>query len=178
MALRRAAGYELRLSFWRPKITTLGKGAPGHGPLSRAIEERVHMHLHLSRTTSTRLSALLCLVGLGWILSSCGSNSMPVGFCAAPRSEAVEISVRDSTSGLPAADGALGTLVGAGVDDTLEHVDSLRIRGGDQTGTYVVTIDRPGFRTWSASNVHVTNVGPCGNVIPVEITALLQPATP
>ena len=88
------------------------------------------------------------------------------------------ISVRDSTSGLPAADGAIGTLVGAAVDDTLEHVDSLRIRGGDQTGTYVVTIDRPGYLTWSASNVHVTDVGPCGNVIPVEITALLQPATP
>ena len=136
------------------------------------------MHSYFFHAIPTRLSALLCLVGLGWILSSCGTDSTPVGFCAAPKSEAVVISVRDSTSGLPAADGAIGTLVGAAVDDTLEHVDSLRIRGGDQTGTYSVTIDKPGYLTEHVSNVHVTDVGPCGNVIPVEITALLQPATP
>ena len=68
--------------------------------------------------------------------------------------------------------------MGADVDDTLEHVDSLRIRGGDQTGTFTVTIDRPGYLTWSASNVHVTEQGPCGNVIPVDLSAKLQPATP
>jgi len=104
---------------------------------------------------------------------------MPLGgFCAAPKSEAVVISVRDSLSGQAAADGAIGTLVGAGVDDTLEHVDSLTIRGGDQTGTYTVTIDRPGYLTWSASSVRVTKQGPCGNVIPVELNAKLQPAIP
>jgi len=88
------------------------------------------------------------------------------------------ISVRDSLSGQPAADGAIGTLVGAGVDDTLEHVDSLTIRGGDQKGTYTVTIDRPGYLTWSASGVRVTQQGPCGNVIPVELIAKLQQAIP
>ncbi|MBA2684305.1 MAG: hypothetical protein H0U66_07440 [Gemmatimonadaceae bacterium] len=101
----------------------------------------------------------------------------PTG-CTAPKSEAVVISVRDSTSGLPAADGAIGMLSGAGVDDTLEHLDSLRIRGGDQTGTYSVTIDKPGYRTWAKSNVHVTEQGPCGNVIPVDLSALLQPSAP
>ncbi|HEV7705960.1 MAG TPA: hypothetical protein VGO46_16805 [Gemmatimonadaceae bacterium] len=86
------------------------------------------------------------------------------------------VTVRDSISGQAAADGAIGTLVGSGVDDTLEHLDSLQIRGGDRTGTYTVTIDRPGYLTWSVSNVHVTNVARCGNVIPVDLSAKLQPA--
>ena len=42
------------------------------------------------------------------MLGACGSASTPVGFCATPKSEAVVISVRDSTSGLPAGDGAIG----------------------------------------------------------------------
>lgn len=135
------------------------------------------MHAHVARTSLPRLLALPFLFCVGYILNSCGATT-PVGFCAAPGSEAVVISVRDSISGMPAATGAIGTLVGAGVDDTLEHQDSLKIRGGDQTGTYNVTIDKPGYLTWSVHDVHVTEQGPCGNVIPVELTALLQAATP
>jgi hypothetical protein len=133
--------------------------------------------MHLRSSWITRLSAVSCVVGFGWIISSCGSDT-PSGFCAAPRSVAVEISVRDSSSGLAAADGAIGTLVGASVDDTLDHNDSLRISGGDQTGKYTVTIDKPGFLTWRVSDVQVTQQGPCGNVIPVDLSALLQRATP
>ncbi|HEV7705302.1 MAG TPA: hypothetical protein VGO46_13465 [Gemmatimonadaceae bacterium] len=88
------------------------------------------------------------------------------------------VTVRDSVSGHAAADGAIGTLVGSGVDDTLEHLDSLTIGGGDRTGTYTVTIDRPGYLRWSVSNVHVTHVAKCGNVVPVDLSAKLQPATP
>ena len=76
------------------------------------------------------------------------------------------VTVRDSTTGQAAADGAIGTLVGATVDDTLFHVDSLTIEGGNQLGTYTVTIDKPGYLTWSAPDVHVTEVGRCGNVLP------------
>jgi hypothetical protein len=90
----------------------------------------------------------------------------------------VTVAVRDSTTGQAAADGAIGTLVGAGVNDTLFHADSLTIFGGDQLGTYTVTIERPGYHTWSASDVHVTEVGECGNVLPVQLSAKLQPATP
>ena len=136
------------------------------------------MHPLVSVARPARLAMLACVVGVGWMMSSCGSDSPLGGFCAAPRSEAVEVTVRDSISGQAAADGAIGTLVGGGVDDTLEHLDSLKIRGGDQIGTFAVTIDRPGYLTWSASSVHVTEVGPCGNVIPVDLSARLQPATP
>jgi hypothetical protein len=132
---------------------------------------------HFPRASLERLSGLLAVAGFAWILGSCGSDSLR-GFCAAPISLAVVVTVRDSTSGLAAADGAIGNLVGAGVDDTLEHIDSLTIRGGDQTGTYTVTIDKPGYLTWQATNVHVTHQGECGNVIPVDLNALLQAATP
>ena len=128
--------------------------------------------------TRTRFAMLSVLLGLGWVLAGCGSDNDLKGACAAPKSESVVVTVRDSISGQAAADGAIGTLVGAGIDDTLEHLDSLRIRGGDETGTFTVTIDRPGYLTWSASDVHVMAQGPCGNVIPVDLSAKLQPATP
>ncbi|MDQ2767750.1 MAG: hypothetical protein M3Y30_11410 [Gemmatimonadota bacterium] len=100
------------------------------------------------------------------------------GYCAAPKPLAVEVAVRDSISGRAAADGASGTLVHAGITDTLFQRDSLTLLGGSETGTYTVTIDRPGYLTWHASNIHVTVVGPCGNVIPVDLEAKLQPEIP
>jgi len=127
---------------------------------------------------ANRLAALSCFLVLGWIVGSCGSNNIPTGFCTAPKSLSVVVTVRDSMSGAAAATGALGTLVGAGVDDTLFQTDSLTLVGGDQLGTFTVTIDHPGFLTWTADDVRVTEKGPCGNVLPVQLNARLQRATP
>jgi len=128
---------------------------------------------------AARLAKLICTATVGWISSSCRSDSRdPIGYCAAARPLAVIVTVRDSISGQAAADGAIGTLVNASVDDTLSHADSLTLLGGDQLGTYTVTIDKPGYLTWIASNVHVTEVGVCGSVVPVQISAKLQPETP
>ena len=111
-------------------------------------------------------------------MSACGSDVPTVGFCAAAVSLSVVVSVRDSVTGRAAATGAIGTLVGEGVDDTLINADSLTLVGGNQTGTFTVTINRPGYQTWTAGDVRVTQKGPCGNVIPVQLHALLQPETP
>lgn len=133
----------------------------------------------LSVARPTRLAMLACVVGVGLVLIGCGSDSHhPTGFCAAPASLAVVVTVRDSISGDAAAAGAIGVLTGAGVDDTLINTDPLTLLGGDKTGTYTVTIDKPGYFRWSVSNIHVTEVGPCGNVIPVDLNAKLQPTTP
>ena len=126
----------------------------------------------------SRASSVACLISLGWIAASCGSDTTIVGYCAAPRSLAVVVTVRDSISGDAAADGALGVLTGASVEDTLINSDALTLLGGDKTGTYAVTIDKLGYLTWSASNIHVTKVARCGNVIPVDLSAKLQPAPP
>ena len=136
------------------------------------------MHPLMSFAKPARLAMIACLASVGRILSSCGSDtSFPTGRCLAARPLAVVVEVRDSTTGQAAADGAIGTLVGAGVNDTLFHADPLRIYGGDKLGTYTVTIDRPGYLTWSVSDVHVTEVGECGSVLPVQLSAKLQPAT-
>jgi hypothetical protein len=127
---------------------------------------------------SIRLGRSLCFLALGWIASACVSDAAPEAACESVGSPSVVVTVRDSTSGQAAADGAIGTLVGAGVDDTLTRTDSLTLIGGNQTGTYTVTIDRPGYRTWTAINIRVTEIGPCGQVIPVQLNARLQRETP
>jgi len=137
------------------------------------------VRLPLSSAMPKRRSRLVCLAALAGIASSCGSDDVgPIAGCTAPVSRSVVVMVRDSTSGAAAADGALGTLVGPSVNDTLGHVDSLTLAGGDQLGTFTVTIDRPGYLTWIASDVRVTRKGPCGNVIPAQLEAKLQPVTP
>ena len=126
---------------------------------------------------SIRLGTLLCFLALGWIVTACSSEGV-IGACTAALPLSVVVTVRDSTSGQAAADGAIGTLVGAGLDDTLTQIDSLTLIGGNQTGTFTVTINRPGYLTWTAVNVRVTEKGPCGNVIPVQLNAPLQRETP
>jgi len=135
------------------------------------------MPMATSKAMPKRMSAMSCLVALGWIVTSCSSEIL-TGKCTAPAPRSVVVTVRDSISGKAAADNAIGTLEGAGVVDTLFHVDSLTLEGGTQLGTFTVRIDKPGYLTWIASDVMVTQKGPCGNVLPVQLTARLQPATP
>jgi hypothetical protein len=122
---------------------------------------------------ATRLTLLAIAASLA---AACGSTTaVPVGYCMAPQSISVEVAVKDSVSGAGRADSATGTLVSAAHSDSLRHFgsDTLMV-GGQWIGTFAVTIDRPGYRTWSQPQVAVTQVGPCGNVIPVHLTALLQ----
>jgi len=106
--------------------------------------------------------------------AACQNSPMPpVGYCTAPRSIAVLVTALDSTTRASVADGAHG-VVQSGT-----YVDSLRLsfgvlEGGTKLGTYEVTVERPGYRQWIRTNVQVTGQGPCGNVIPVDLTALLQ----
>lgn len=112
------------------------------------------------------------------VSSSCqSSTSPPAGYCAAPRSIAVEVDVLDAVTRASIADNAMGTVVAVGYQDSLHHgtgADSL-LWGGDQLGTYTVTVQRPGYADWSKVGVMVSQQGPCGNVIPVQLLALLVP---
>jgi len=125
-----------------------------------------------------RLAALPFLLALPAIASACSSSDGLIAACTSVAPLSVVVTVRDSASGQAAAHGAIGTLIGAGVDDTLAHNDSLTLSGGNQTGTFTVSIDRPGYLTWTTADVSVTQKGPCGNVIPVQLSARLQRATP
>jgi hypothetical protein len=125
----------------------------------------------------TRFGFVILLAGVVWAVSSCNSASL-IAACTAAPSRAIVVSVRDSTTGAPAATDAFGTIKSAGVVDTLQHSDSLKMFGGTELGTCDVDIERAGYLPWTASSVHVTETGMCGNVVPVQLSARLQPATP
>jgi hypothetical protein len=114
------------------------------------------------------------IAAVALIVPAC-QNSPTVAYCAAPRSIAVLLTALDSITRVSVADSAHG-VVQSGT-----YVDSLRLsfgvlEGGTKLGAYQVTVERAGYRQWIRSNVQVTRQGPCGNVIPVQMTALLQPS--
>ncbi len=108
-------------------------------------------------------------------LAACEKGVAPIAYCAAPRSIAIEVSALDSISQLSVADSARGVVQSGSYLDSLRLVFGVLL-GGTKLGTYDVTVDRPGYREWIRADVQVTRQGPCGNVIPVQLTALLQPA--
>jgi hypothetical protein len=121
-----------------------------------------------------RLSGLVATF-LATALLAC-DNPGPGGFCTAPRSIAVQLDVSDSLTGVGLADSAAGTAVSGGYQDSLHHFGSppaTTLWGGDRIGIYTVTVQRPAYRDWVKANVRVSQVGECGNVIPVDLVARL-----
>ena len=121
------------------------------------------------RVLKWRVSLLLLAV------AACGSQATPpIGYCTAPRSIALQVTVLDSVSRTSRADSAYGVVhVGAEMDSLRLSVPPV-LEGGTKVGTYQITIDRPQYREWTRANVIVSQQGPCGNTIPVQVTALLQ----
>jgi hypothetical protein len=120
------------------------------------------------------------LFPLTLLASACGSQqAAPTGFCTAPAPIAIEATVTDSVSGRPLADSALGLVQAGSYVDSLHHVSTspALLFGGQRLGTYQVTISRTGYSPWQRSGISVTQTGPCGNVLPVQLNARLQPAT-
>lgn len=109
------------------------------------------------------------------ILTGCRNSPTgpPIGYCTAPRSIAVIVTALDSVSRASVADSARGVVQSGTYVDSLQ-LDFGVLEGGTKLGTYQVTVQRPGYAQWVRTNVRVTRQGPCGNVIPVQLTALLQ----
>lgn len=114
---------------------------------------------------------------LALIVAACqdGSTS-PVAYCTAPRSIAVLVTPVDSVTHTSVADGAHGVVQSGAYVDPLRLSSDSVLEGGAQLGTYEITLERPGYQDWIRANIQVTRKGPCGNVIPVRLTALLQPS--
>src|SRR5574340_764454 len=104
------------------------------------------------------------LLAVALAVAACGAGGtgpVPIGFCTAPRSIAVVLLVRDSLSGTGVADSAKGTVVATNYQDSLHHFgssDSL-LWGGEQLGTYTVTVQRPAYATWTKADVLVSQRG-------------------
>lgn len=135
------------------------------------------MRQHQSRDWHGRAAMLVLLACVAYAADSCDSQRL-VAECTGIPSRAIVVAVRDSTTGAAAADGAFGTVESAGRVDTLTQSDSLLMFGGTRLGTYSVVIEHAGYDAWTTSGVNVTQLGSCGNVLPVQLTASLQPSMP
>ncbi|MDQ6717850.1 MAG: carboxypeptidase-like regulatory domain-containing protein [Gemmatimonadota bacterium] len=130
-----------------------------------------------------RAKSAAVLMGIAGVLSACRQASGPPDCSDPPRiSEfAINVAVRDSLTGLPAArgttviarDGAYSdsvTIPAAGFDQLLIGLAFNRI------GTYSVTARKDGYVDWVKTGVQVTT-GLCG-IDGQLITARLRPAPP
>ena len=128
-----------------------------------------------ARTVVAALAPLAAALG--------GCEPFGPSACPAIAYPAFEISVVDSVTGQPAAGGAAGIVWRGGtVVDSLRtmpvHPDSLpRIMSAwAGTGTYTVTISKPGYRDWVAADVRVRRSGgQCSRILTVELEARLAP---
>ena len=94
--------------------------------------------------------------------------------CTMEARAGLTVEIVDSTSGAPAADGAKVLAVSAATRDSASGTAGVSTvsLAYERAGTYTVTVTRPGYRTWSRSNVEVTR-DQC-HVIPVRLVARLQ----
>jgi hypothetical protein len=117
-----------------------------------------------------------CFVGLALsvVVAGCGATC-PLGIYPG-----IIVEVREAGSGRPAASGALGLVFrGTVVADTLRSYnvenDTSAVRLSSsriKTGRYRITIERPGFTTWTRDNVDVLAArGDCGGVRTTHLRA-------
>jgi hypothetical protein len=87
------------------------------------------------------------------------------------------VEVRDAVTGAPAALGAVGHVSEGAFRADLESngaADPARLFGPwERAGNYTVTVQKPGYRSWTQANVRVT-ADRC-HVRTVELRADLQP---
>ncbi len=118
---------------------------------------------------------------LAWLLPVLGGCSEAGVNCLDPggRDWAVEVTVLDSTTGVPRADSALAVIRDRGYVDTLRLVgfygsEPASLGGSNgRPGVYELTITRPGYATWTATQL-MASEGACG-LEGARVTAHLQP---
>ena len=120
------------------------------------------------------LPAVLCC------LAACDSPDSPI-FCSDSVEPAIEVRVRVSESGLPAAEGATGYVQEGSYLDSLQTYGfdgqgvPLSFRAADERpGVYTVVVIKEGYVTWKKERVHVWN-DEC-HVLTVTLSADLVPS--
>jgi hypothetical protein len=115
---------------------------------------------------------------LAVILASC---DLPLGGCDHMERPAIQVEVRDATTGRPAANGALGWVKDGRFTDSLRVVghywepdEAVHMQGAlERPGTYHVMVQKPGYADWERRNVRARASG-C-SVDTQRLTAALQP---
>ena len=126
--------------------------------------------LQMAQMCRTVLGAFMVIAG-----AACSSShTTSPTFCAAPNSIAIEVAVHDSISGALLTDSASGMVANPSAQDLLRHIPGDTVLfGGNQVGIYTVSVHHPAYADWDTSGVIVSQTGPCGNVLPVNLTARL-----
>ncbi len=131
-----------------------------------------------SRSTSGSMKKTWFSVFAVLALAACDRFSDPV-VCAGVIAPAVQVTVQDSVTGANVTPGATLVLRNATVVDSVTAptdqpgLTAMGV-GGNRTGTFILTVRRTGYQTWTKADVKVKD-GPCGAQT-VNLTALLQPA--
>lgn len=106
--------------------------------------------------------------------AACGGSTDPI-VCTEQFVFGLTVQVVDSVTGTAQATGSTLTLIeGTYVESTTDSFDGLTLAGaGERPGTYLVSVARAGYHTWTVADVEVT-ADEC-HVIPVSMLAELQP---
>lgn len=105
------------------------------------------------------------------LTTAAGCDHFPFAACAAVIERAVDVEITDARSGYWLARGASGFIRDGAFLDSLKVVgwrgsppnDTATTLGAGlgRAGTYVVQVERPGYRTWQRNGVRVRE-GACG----------------
>jgi hypothetical protein len=121
---------------------------------------------------------LLCLAGLA-ACSNADAIARPEPYCTASVEPGLIVYIVDAVDGTPQATDAVGFALDGGYSDALKpsilHGTTLVAlqAASERPGVYQVHIEKPGYQTWTRSNVRV--MADACHVRTVQVTAALQP---
>ncbi len=121
------------------------------------------------RTGRLAVGAAVCL------FVNTGCSTQPT--CIAEPSYGLFLEIRDAVTSVPAANGAVGRAVGAGVAEVLELGGSppgLVLFGVSVPGEFRVTVTKPGYVPWQRSHVVIRQAGECSLAV-TRIDVQLEP---
>ena len=116
------------------------------------------------------------VAGLLALLAGCyeGDTTGPI-VCTDQFVYGLTVTVRDQSTGAGRADNATLTLREGTYEEVVTEAwdGTTMVGAGERPGTYTVTVEHPGYATWTRSGVVIT-ADEC-HVIPVSLTAELVP---
>jgi hypothetical protein len=117
--------------------------------------------------------ATIAIAVAPFIFGGCNSSDIEGGDCLAIPVPAIRVVVLDSVTLQPGAMGATGTIQAGGYSETLQLNANALVGAFDRYGVYDVQVTKPGYRSWTQSNVRAEKRNRCGSS--TEVRALLQP---
>jgi hypothetical protein len=135
----------------------------------------------MGRSLTAGLVRWAAVAALGMGVAACKSVTAGGSACTGEVVPGIAVAVRDSVSGASIAQGASGTITSGSYTEAMRPLQNdndgipLWIGGADErAGTYSLRITRPGYQTWTQSNVKVQE-GPC-HVFTTQLNARLVAA--